>query len=381
MRLPLTLSYYIGKYFLLYIMVALFGLLAVTSLVDILELIRRAGKVDGVPFHVILSLALLKMPSFAIKLIPYAVLIGSMASLSRLTKTQELIIARSAGVSVWQFLSPAVILVFILGVFVTTVFNPFAAALMTRSDQMENRYLSASASLLAVSPSGLWLRQLEDIEPSAESNISKSRTVMDISEHIIHAARLLQDDMSFMKVIIFSFDRDKKFVERLDAKKAILIGDYLLLSEVIRSIPGKASEKIEEYKLPTSLTLEHIQDSFASPETISFWQLPNFIDMLEEAGFSALKHKLYWHTLLSSPFLMVGSVLIAAVFSLRPPRRGKIGILIVSGVITGFLIHFFSDIVFAFGAAGTIPISLAAWTPSLVVIMIGASLLLHLEDG
>jgi lipopolysaccharide export system permease protein len=155
----------------------------------------------------------------------------------------------------------------------------------------------------------------------------------------------------------------------------------LHLVNVIRSVPGKPPETLGEYKLPTTLTLEHIQDSFASPETMSFWHLPAFITTLENAGFSALKHKLYWYTLLANPFLMVGTVLVAAMFSLRLPRHGKIGILMVSGVVTGFLLHFFTDIIFALGAAGTIPVALAAWTPAMVAIMIGAALLLHLEDG
>ncbi|MEQ1704714.1 MAG: LPS export ABC transporter permease LptG [Rickettsiales bacterium] len=371
MKLPWTLSRYIGKHFLLAVIIALFGLLAITSLVDVVEMIRRASGRDGVPFHIIISLTLLKLPNFAIKLIPYAVLIGSMMALTRLTKTQELVIARAAGISAWQFLAPAMILVFVIGTFMTSLFNPFAAALMMRHEQVEGKYISGRASLLAVSSSGLWLRQIEN---SGEAGGN-------ISEHIIHSAKLVQSDTSFAKVIIFAFDKDKKFVERLDAERAVLQDKILYLTDVTRSIPGKPAETIKDYALPTTLTLEHIQDSFASPETISFWQLPGFINTLESAGFSALKHKLYWHTLLANPFLMIGTMLIAAVFSLRLPRRGKIGILIVSGIITGFLMHFFTDIIFAFGAAGTIPTILAAWTPALVTNMIGAALLLHLEDG
>ncbi len=372
MKLPWTLSRYIGKYFLLSIMLALFGLIAITSLIDVVEMIRRASGRDGAPFHIIISLTMLKLPSFSIKLMPYAVLIGSMMALTRLTRTQELVIARSAGISVWQFLAPAMVLVFAIGVFMTSLFNPFAAALMMRNEQIETKYISNRSNLMAVSSSGLWLRQIEN--NSNEQNNNNS-------EHIIYSAKLLQNDMSFAKVIIFAFDKNKKFVERLDAQRAILKDKSLYLTEVIRSVPGKPAEAIKEYELPTTLTLEHIQDSFASPETISFWHLPSFINMLESAGFSALKHKLYWHTLLANPFLMIGTVLIAAVFSLRSPRRGKIGILIVSGVTTGFLMHFFTDIIFAFGAAGTIPVILAAWTPALVTNMIGVSLLLHLEDG
>lgn len=368
MKLPWTLSRYIGRHFLLSIMLALFGLITITALIDVVEMIRRASGRDGVPFHIIITLTLLKIPGFAIKLMPYSVLIGSMMALTRLTRTQELVIARSAGISVWQFLAPAMVVVFAIGVFMTTLFNPFSAALMMRNEQIEGKYISGRANLMAVSSSGLWLRQIEENDPR-------------ISEHIIYSEKLLQNDMSFAKVIIFSFDKNKKFVERLDAQRATLVDNALHLQEVIRSVAGKAPETMKEYNLPTTMTLEHIQDSFASPETISFWHLPAFINMLENAGFSALKHKLYWQTLLANPFLMIGTVLIAAVFSLRSPRRGKIGILIVAGVVTGFLIHFFTDIIFAFGAAGTIPVILAAWTPALVAIMIGVSLLLHLEDG
>ncbi len=79
--------------------------------------------------------------------------------------------------------------------------------------------------------------------------------------------------------------------------------------------------------------------------------------------------------------MILGSVLVAAVFSLRLPRHGKLGILLVAGLLTGFLLHFFTDIIFALGAAGTLPIWLAAWAPAFAISMVGAAMLLHLEDG
>lgn len=363
-RLPWTLSLYIGKHFLVAILLALFGLVAITALIDIVELIRRASGKDMVSFGIILQMTALKFPAAAEKLIPYAVLIGSMMALTRLTRTHELVVARAAGVSVWQFLGPAIGVVMSLGVFVTVAFNPIASVLMLRYEQMEGKYLSGKPSLMAISASGLWLRQLEEK-----------------GEHIIYATRLSQTDMSFGKLTVYMFDENNRFTERFDAEKAILEPGLLRFSQVTRSVPGKPPQTLAEYSLPTTLTLSHIQDSFASPESMSFWQLPSFINMLENAGFSALRHRLYWNSLLANPFLLSGSVMVAAVFSLRLPRRGKIGILVVAGIITGFLLHFFTDIIFAFGSAGTLPITLAAWTPAAVMIMIGTALLLHLEDG
>jgi lipopolysaccharide export system permease protein len=368
MRLPWTLSYYIGKHFLLAIMLALGGLLAISMLIDMVELIRRASGKEDVPLGVIFELTALRIPFMLEKLAPYAVLIGSMLALTRLTRTHELVVARSAGVSVWQFLGPAVAVVLGMGVFLTTIFNPFAAALLLRYEHIEGKYLTNTPSLLAITSSGLWLRQIESNEG-------------DIGEHIVYTMRVSQNTMEFSNVIVFTFDKNKRFIERLDAERAVLDPGMLKLSKVTRSVPGQPPTQLADYQLPTTLTLSRIQDSFASPETMSFWHLPSFVTMLENAGFSALRHRLYWQSLLANPFLMMGTVLVAAVFSLRQPRRGRVGLLVVAGVTCGFLLHFFTDIIFALGAAGTLPISLAAWTPAIVVIMIGAALLLHLEDG
>jgi lipopolysaccharide export system permease protein len=346
----------------------LVSLSLLTTLVDLVELIRRSSNRQEVPLRILLEMALLRMPHRAQTLLPYGVLIGSMMALTRLTRTNELIVARAAGISVWQFLAPAVAVVLTLGVFMATVFSPFSSALLLRFEHLEGKYLSNQPSLLSISASGLWLRQIE-------------HNMGDVGEHIIYTMRVSQGTMEFANVIVFTFDKEQRFTERLDAKQAVLEDGDLHMLNVTRSIPGKPPQYLPDMRLPTTLTLSHIQDSFASPESMSFWHLPSFITMLEDAGFSALRHRLYWHSLLASPFLMVGTVFVAAVFSLRLPRRGKIGMLVVAGIVSGFLLHFLTDIVFAFGSAGTLPVMLAAWAPAAVVILIGVALLLHLEDG
>lgn len=372
MRLPMTLFIYIARQFLMAILFTALGLTAVAVLIDAVELIRRASGKTGVPAGVILQMALLKAPNTVEKLLPFGVLIGSLLALTRLTRSQELVVARAAGVSVWQFLSPALTVVLALGLFMATVFNPLASVLLLKFEQVEGRYLTGKPSLLSISSSGLWLRQVED---------GRSGPGTEGEEHIIHSLRLSQSDMSFSSVIVFTFSKDGKFIDRLDADSAVLEPGVLILKNVTHSLPGHPPEVFPEYRLPTSLQMEHIQDSFADPETISFWKLPAFIGVLENAGFSALRHRLYWHSLLSRPFLYAGMVLIAALFSLRLPRFGRIGTLVVGGVAVGFLLYFFTDITGALGMAGTLPVQLAAWAPAAIILMIGGGTLLHLEDG
>ncbi|HUN53254.1 MAG TPA: LptF/LptG family permease, partial [Candidatus Sulfotelmatobacter sp.] len=68
-------------------------------------------------------------------------------------------------------------------------------------------------------------------------------------------------------------------------------------------------------------------------------------------------------------------------FSLRLTRRGGTGYLLAGGATVGFLLYFVSDIAFAFGTNGTIPVPMAAWIPAGVSSLLGLATLMHLEDG
>jgi lipopolysaccharide export system permease protein len=129
------------------------------------------------------------------------------------------------------------------------------------------------------------------------------------------------------------------------------------------------------------MTARKIEESLASPETMSFWDLPGFIELLERSGFPAQRHRLHYDVLLARPFLLCSLVLVAAIFSLRMQRRGGTTLMIIGGVASGFVLYVVSNIVFALGISAKVPVALAAWTPTGISLIFGASTLLHLEDG
>ena len=180
---------------------------------------------------------------------------------------------------------------------------------------------------------------------------------------------------------IFRFAERDRFLGRIDAARAVLRTGVWEVFQAWESNPGTGARFAERLEIPTELTREKILDSFAPPETISFWNLPGFIELLENAGFSATRHKLQLHRLLATPFLLAAMTLLAVSFSLRPQRRGRVGLVIFGGVITGFLLYFLSNFVFALGLSGKIPVILSAWTPAGITLMLGIATLLHLEDG
>jgi lipopolysaccharide export system permease protein len=124
-----------------------------------------------------------------------------------------------------------------------------------------------------------------------------------------------------------------------------------------------------------------MQESFQSPDTLSVWALPSFISLLESAGFSSVRHRLHFQTLLALPLLCGTMVLVAAGFSMRPTRRGGVARMIGSGVASGFALFTLSKVAEEFGQSGALPAVLAAWAPAGAGLMLATSLLLHLEDG
>lgn len=363
-RLSPTLSLYIVRRFLSSFAIVLLVFAGLIFLLDVIELMRRTSGRFDIDASLIAQMALLKLPYMTQKVVPFAALFGGMHTFWRLTRFHELIIARAAGVSVWQFLFPAVASMIVIGLINISAFNPIASAMLSRYDLLESRYVLGRTNLLTVSRTGLWLRQADELGQS-----------------VIHAASVTQPDMILHDVIIFLYEGTDQFIGRIDASEASLgIGTWNLKNALLTG-PSRPSQTLEDYSIKTSWTMAKIQDSFAPPETMSFWELPGFIALLDSAGFSASRHRLYWHSLLAVPLLLSAMVLVAASFSLRPARRGGVALLIGSGVIFGFLLFFLSDVVLALGLSATIPSILAAWTPAGFSLLIGLTALLHLEDG
>lgn len=363
LRLSPTLLWYIGRQYLSLFMMFFFGLATVILLITVVDVIDQvSGK--GADFATMLQLAFMKLPYLTQEVMPFTALFAALTTFWRLTRSHELVVTRSAGVSVWQFLLPVLVAGLLLGIATAALLNPVASILLGRYEALESTFKGKSNSIFAISKTGLWLRQPEDNGQS-----------------VIHAVSVTPNTMLLNNVIVFSYEANDRFAGRIDAKTAELREGRWVLFDAWKTAPGVAAEFFDSIELNTDLTIEKIQESLADPQTISFWSLPGFIALMREAGFSAVRHELQFHRLLATPFLLIAMILLAASFSLRPQRRGRVGLVLLGGVMTGFLFYFVSNFVFTLGLSGKIPVILAAWLPSGVSMMLGVATLLHLEDG
>ena len=371
-----TLWLYIARRFLMMLLATFLAVLMLVVIVDMVELLR-ANKRGAAGFLDLLGMAFLHAPSVTIAAAPFTVLLAAMASFAVLARSSELVVTRAAGVSVWRLISPALVVAALLGVISFAVYNPIASAFAARFETLEDRFFDRSSSRLAVSHGGLWLRQGDQD-----------------GQTVIRAKRASGTIERLWDVVIFQFDPNDKLYRRINARTAILEGNAWKLGGVQRwDLQTTASDdstealvetrpvNVDSMTIDTDLTVEHILDSFAAPDTISFWKLPGFIQTLEESGFTSNRHRMHWYSLMSAPIVFVAMVLIGAGFSMRHARFGGLGVMALGCVMAGFGYFFLSDIANALGASGSVPVPLAAWAPPLSAVLLALGLLLHLEDG
>ena len=356
-----TLGRYVGWRFLTATIGVFLGISLLVMLIDYIEMTRRASNVPGISPLIVAAASLSRIPQITERLLPFCILIAGMVAYLGLSRRNELVIARAAGISAWQFVAPAVVVAFVIGTLATVAYNPIAAGLFERSKRLEQQMFRAPG---AGAGSRFWIRQRS---PTGQS--------------ILHAASSRGQGAALSGITVFAFDADGHFAERVEAESASLEPGQWRLTNARVYTTSAPPRQSAQYLLSTNLTREQVRESFATPETISFWQLPLYIDLAEKAGLVANAYRFQYHMLIAKPFLLSAMVLMAASVSLQFFRFGGVQKMVLGGVAGGFLLYILSKVTEDLSKAELMHPVTAAWSPVVVGAFLGTLILLHQEDG
>jgi lipopolysaccharide export system permease protein len=360
-----TLSRYFGLLFLKSVVGTFFGVVALAAMIDYVELLRRSSDWPNATALILAEISVFRVPQLSERIMPFAVLVGAMSCYLTLSRRLELVVARAAGVSAWQFIAPSMVAAFLFGVVATTIYNPLAAVMHERSKLLEGEMMGeASPSAARESSGGFWVRQ-RSADGAAVINAKSSR----------------EQGAQLGAVSVYTFDNDGAFRERIEAKTATLEQGYWRFDDA-RIYASGAPPVIENtYRLATNLTPEQVRESFATPETVPFWELPAYIELADRAGLVAAGYRLQYQQLLSRPFLLTAMVLLAASVSLRFFRFGGVQKMVLGGISSGFLLFVLSKFTEDMSKSELLSPAMAAWIPVVVGSLTGFVVLLHQEDG
>ena len=370
MNMIVTLSLYIVRQFALSVTAMLLALSGLVAMFDFIELLRRSASLPDATFGIVSEIAGLRLPYIAMQILPFSVLLGGILCFWRLTRSSELIVARASGVSAWEFLAAPTLCAMLFGVIATAFVSPVSSVMLAKAEAMENAYLRSGGGPLALNGGQLWLRQSDRVLTPAGVAIIHAHGVE------LHGKQLTGKDVS-----VFRLDGSDKLLTRIEAARATLANGSWHLENARTVRPDQLPEPPQLMNLPTDLTVNRVQESVASPDTLSVWALPDFIALLDRSGFSSIRHRLHFQALLALPLLAATMALVSAGFSMRPARRGGVAKMIGSGVAAGFALFVISKVAEEIGQSGALPVVLAAWAPAAAGLMLAVALLLHTEDG
>jgi len=362
-----TLGRYCNRNFLKSFLITLICIGLIVAFFDFSEIQRRAATRPDILLGLKLKLVGLKLFYIIEQILPFIVFISALFVFWKMNRNNEVVVTRAAGVSAFRLVLPVIIGALFVGFIDLAIVNPISSIMMKRHEKLEDKFFkNKEAGTLNVSANGLWLRENHDGR-----------------EWIYRMGSVDLSQKSFHDVTIYSFaESNNEFLERFDAKSAQLNGpDQLVLSEGWITQKGKASERFRSYTVKTTLSQDSVENIGLHRAELSFWQLPKYIHLLVTSGLSSLKYDMYWHSMLARAFWLAAMIVLAAAFSFRPVRSGGAVLLVVVGVLSGFLLYFLRDFTYALGSSGVVPPMLAAWLPCVLTVVVGLTLLLHLEDG
>jgi lipopolysaccharide export system permease protein len=357
----------LGRYFFFrYLTITCWFFLGIFALVFIIDFTEFSSSVGGLPGFTVktgLTVSALRVPMVMQQVVPFVGLFAAMATLVSLNRKYELVIARAAGISAWQFLLPPCAGALLFGFATIGILNPIAAYGLSRAETMETALRSGQSNLVSAF-SAPWIRQKTDE-----------------GDTIIGARAILDQGLELADAMFFQFNEDGDITRRIDAKRAYLRDGYWELRDVEQFRDGKREIAAGPTRIKTDLRPEIVQERLARPETIPFFQVPGKIAIARSFGLRANAFAVQFHSLVALPPLLVAMTLIAATVSMRFARMGQSGTMILGGIVAGFLLYVVTVLVKAFGTAGFVPPAIAAWFPVVVAMFFGVTFLLHKEDG
>src|SRR5690606_8682541 len=103
------------------------GIAGLVFIVTFTEVASRASGYENYSAGWALAVATLQLPILMQQAVPFIGLVAAMVTLISLNRRYELVIARAAGISAWQFLTPIAIGSFLFGLLALLILNPIAA--------------------------------------------------------------------------------------------------------------------------------------------------------------------------------------------------------------------------------------------------------------
>ncbi len=293
--------------------------------------------------------------------LPIIVLLATLFLFLTLSRNRELDALKAAGISLYRASVPVLITALVITGGAVLFQEAVLPDLAARAEEVDRIKIRGQMPRHLQRQSQIWYRSSDT--------------------RFVRMGLLDPADRSVDRVVILDIDPRYRLTTRTDVAKARWTPDGWQLSDgIVRHFYGADGVRVERFGSRTGVLVEHIDDFTQvqkAPEAMSFSELRDFVDRLQESGRQVGKYLVQLYSKLSFPLVNLIMAVVAIPFALMAPRDGGravgIGIAVVVGA-SYWLVH---AMAMAFAQADLLPPLLAAWSANIVFAGLGTALFLN----
>jgi lipopolysaccharide export system permease protein len=348
MRVFSILDRHIGVAIMTGTALVIFVLFLLLSFVGVVEGLKDVGKANYDMWQ-LMRYVLLSQPKSMYLLFPAAALVGSTAGLSYLAANSELIAMRAAGVSVWR-IGAAVIKTGAVFILLTGLIGEYIVPITEEAAQ-RGRAESLGIGFTKKKYTGVWLRQ---------------------DQEFINVREVLPDK-TLLRVNVYRFGEQMQLREHIEATRANHLDNRWVLHEaLISTINGGSvnSRRQEIFTWPSTLTPDVLTVFTVKPESLSIWQLYQYIGHLQQNRQQTGAYELVFWRKLFSPLAIAIMLLLAIPFVFSPLRSANMGPRVFTGILVALAFYMVNLSFGSFAIISQWPPLVGAAAPPLIFLML-----------
>ena len=359
---PNIIDRYIMRKYLAIFGFVFISILSVTAVVNVFERIDSVYE-HNKPLSLLFSFIWYKIPDFVQYIFPVTALAATLLSLGLLAKFNEITAMKAGGISLYRILIPVLVLSGLVSVCSFYVQEKILPYSNKRAEQIWN--------------------EIQEL-PARSYGAADRRWMLSSTKNRIYNYRYFDKNASsFSQISVFDIEPVSWFLEkRIFAEKGYLEEQELKLAEAwMREFVGSRVTWFDKQETMTMAQVEersYFLKEWEEPDQMSYRELKDYIEQIEDKGFETLKFKVDLNFKLSFPLASFIMVLLGIPFAFTMGKRGTlvgIGLCVVIAIVYWGAIAIFRSL----GYVNYLSPFLAAWGPSLIFGAVGLYLISTLK--
>lgn len=345
------LNRYIAKHIIVATGAVLAVLLSIQSFITLAAQLKDVGKGDFTWTQVALFVPMV-LPSDLYQLFPMAALLGCLLGLGRLDNHSELVVMRSAGLSLLDIAKTVLMTALLMLVVMTTLGEWVAPKL--RDVALDMKSTAITQGQMLQTKKGVWLKE---------------------GDQFIHVATI-QSKTNLEDITLYQLDAHQQLTTSRYAKRAEWDAQQQQWVFYQVDVSQFTPERVESHHYaqqtwPVALNIHWLTRSKLDPNQQTLHRLYRYLQFREASGLGQSVYAFAFWKRVFQPVATLVMIFLAIPFIFGPMQRSTNALRLVVGILVGFGFYIVNQFFGPMSQVYQIPPALAALLPSLLFVLVG----------